>query len=83
MQHILEQRQAKEAKRIADQKKAFQQFIAKPEIKLVMSLIPGGENKETLPLLLESAFDAGANVGTGMVVTEMIETIFKKELGPR
>jgi hypothetical protein len=57
---------------------AFLAWLSRPEIRLIMSAIPAGDNKETLPVLLRSAFDAGVGCGTGYAVADLLEQMLKK-----
>ncbi len=46
----------------------FGAWLDRPKTRLIMSQIPAGDNKETLSVLLRSAFDAG--VGCGLKAAE-------------
>jgi hypothetical protein len=71
-------RETKDAEYEAKKVAGFQRFMAKPETKLMVSMIPPAEQQpEALETLLRIAFDAGHNAGTGDVVGEMLVAMLK------
>ena len=65
--------------------KSFQDFMARGETKLMLSLLPNTENKELMPLILRAAFDAGCGAGAGGVIGSLLEGIIssKRDKPPR
>lgn len=63
--------------------KAFASWLAQPMVRMGLSMVPAGENKDALQMLLRSAFDAGVNCGQGQIAVEMLEAIFTKDRDQR
>lgn len=62
----------KRAEANVERDKAFQAFIARPEIKLIMSLIPPNEAApEALQGLLQAAYAEGFDRGAAYVVSDL------------
>ncbi len=57
----------------------FGAWLNRPETRLIMSQIPAGDNKETLSVLLRSAFDAGVGCGFGQFAGHLLESMIKKK----
>jgi len=56
----------------------FDRWLSEPLIRLTISMIPANEQKETLQLLLQSAFEAGFNSGAGDIVSQIAERVFQR-----
>lgn len=69
-----EQRKAREAE---SRERGFNDWMRKPEIKLMLSMVPPAENPEAVATLLRSAFDAGHSGGAGNMVGDLIEIMLK------
>lgn len=69
-----------DAERKASQEKSFSDFMAKPETKLVISMIPASQQPEAMTTILRSAFDAGHSAGIGVMLVEMLTAMLK---GPK
>ncbi len=62
-----------------EQKKGFEDFLAQPSIRLLMSMIPPSERQETMETLLSEAYKAGFNRGSGSFALMTLESL----LSPR
>jgi hypothetical protein len=60
------------------QKQAFDKWFGEPMVRLGLSLIPPGDHKDALRLLLQSAFDAGYEQGGGQAVVSLMQAMTKK-----
>lgn len=69
----------KERQDAAKAEEAFAKWLEMPMTKLGLSLIPPGENREALAMLLRSAFDCGYAVGTGQILARLLDTMMKKD----
>jgi hypothetical protein len=59
---------------------AFSKWLAKPESKLALSLIPAGDaSPEALQVLLRGAFDAGYAHGIGEVTGMILDGMLRSE----
>jgi len=74
--------EARERRSQAKKKTAFAKWLDDPMVRLTMAAIPAGDQKEALRVLLESAFESGFNVGTGDVLTELVEAMIRKDKRP-
>lgn len=70
------EREAKEREEKARQKEAFHRFMEQPMTKMAVSMIPAGENKETLITLLETTFDVGVHHGAGSTMMTVLDAFF-------
>ena len=61
----------------ANTETAFTKWMDKPEIKLMLSLIPPSENPDALQTLLLSCFAEGHGAGEGAVALLMLEAMLK------
>lgn len=70
------QERKKQLKMLAERKagsdKAFADWLARPETKLILSTLPATGNPEALQVLLRSAFDAGCGEGTARTAAELV-----------
>ena len=57
--------------------KAFADYLAKPETKLMLSMVSPQENPDLLQTLLRGAFDSGHSAGQGNVLSELITSMLK------
>lgn len=64
------------------EEKSFNEYMAKAETKLFISLIPPIENPDVLQTLLRSAFGAGVAAGTGIVLTSLFDSMTKDRKYP-
>ena len=71
--------EARDHQRKESQTKGFQAFIASPETKLLMSMVPESSPKESLETLLQSAFNHGYSAGEGEILVSMITSMFKSK----
>ena len=55
---------------------AYQDFLGKPETKILLSMVPAFEPPELMQTLMRSAFDAGSAQGTVSVMMELIGAMF-------
>lgn len=52
----------------------FNSWMRRPEVKLLLSMLPGStQPPELVTTLMRSAFDAGATCGQGVFAGEMVE----------
>lgn len=72
-----EQAQARQEKSDARKAKWFDEFLAKPSTKLILSLVPPSEHDEALRTLLSEAFDAGFTTGVGDALSAVAEALLK------
>ena len=68
----------RDVKSETDRKEAFAKWLDMPINRMAMSMIPAGEHQDTLRLILEGAFEAGANYGAAAVAMMMFEGIIKR-----
>lgn len=71
--------QEKEARSRAREEKEFNNFMTKPETKLMLSLVPPSENPDVMQTLLRAAFKAGVNAGAGDILGDLLEAVLKKD----
>jgi len=71
-----------EARATASKRKGFDEFMKQPTIRLLISMIPAGEAKETLDTLLQQSFDTGWNHGSANIAVEMISGILDRPRRP-
>ena len=64
--------------RKASNEQAYQQWLTKPETKLLLSMIPPSDTQEAMQVLLRSCFDTGCGHGEGSVALMMIKAMFKE-----
>ncbi len=65
--------------RMAEAKaKSFQDYMAKAETKLLLSMVPQLDNPDLLQTLLRGAYDAGHGAGQGNILIEMVGAMFAK-----
>lgn len=77
-----EQQIQKRTDRLKEQAdKSFARWLAEPMTRMGISMIPAGEHRDTLQLLLRSAFDAGTQCGQGGFAVELLEVMFKDRRG--
>lgn len=55
----------------------FDKFMARPETKLMLSLIPPADNPDAMKVLLRASFDAGVSSGSGTIIGEMLTAMIK------
>lgn len=72
-----EARRQASAKDEAERNIGFSQWLARPETKLVISLIPKSDNDDALATLMRCAFDAGHHSGTGSAAMMIVEAMIK------
>jgi hypothetical protein len=53
-------------------------FLAKPETKLMISLIPPGNPQEVLNTLIESAYNDAFDMGCAAVATSLMDAMVQK-----
>lgn len=56
----------------------FDRWLAKPEIKLMVSMLPPAENPDLVTTLLKAAFVEGSEIGVGALMAGMMDEINKK-----
>lgn len=61
----------------AQKEKNFAEFMQKAETKLILSLVPAGDNPDAVKTLLRAAFDAGSNHGAGEIVGDLLGAMLK------
>ena len=69
----------------ADKAEALAKWREKPEVKLLVSLLPPLETdmqKECFGTLLQIAFDAGYNAGEGVILTSMLKAMMEDRRRP-
>lgn len=66
-----------EAKDNAAKKKSFEDFMAKPTIRLLISTLPSAESKETISTLLQEAHSSGWSGGSGQMMLMLLEGLLK------
>lgn len=64
------------------EERAFSEWMSRPETRFIVSTIPAGEHKESLSVLLRSAFSAGHGAGGASVGIMLMEHALTK-LGDR
>ncbi len=69
--------ESRRAKMKANEEEQFNNWIAKSETKLMLSMIPQAENPDVVKLLLRSAYDAGNAAGGANVMIEVVEAMLK------
>lgn len=74
---IKESAEQRAARSEAESAAAFDKFLTRSEVKLLVSMVPATEPPELLRTLLRNAFDAGAQHGTGSVVMELTGALLK------
>lgn len=57
---------------------ALDSFFDNPATKLMLSIIPPGDNPDALRTLIESAFNAGYASGQACVLIGMLEEVIKR-----
>ena len=62
----------------SEKKKALDDFMAQPTIRLLTSLIPGGEHQDTLNTLLQASFEAGWTAGAGTTALTFLKAIMDR-----
>lgn len=68
-----------EARTVAAKKQSLQEFMLRPEAKLMVSLLSKSENgSEVVRALIESAHDFGYDRGCGHVAMIMLEKVIEK-----
>lgn len=67
----------RKARRDTEVAAAFQNLLARNEVKLLLSMVPATEPPELLETLLKSAFEAGCLHGEGAIAGEMIGALLK------
>jgi hypothetical protein len=65
------------ARRKAEQAKGFEDLLARPEVKLLVSMVPATEQPELLKTLLGTFFDAGIAHGIGGVMSEVARNMLR------
>jgi hypothetical protein len=55
----------------------FEEWLDSPLVRLTISTIPAGDNKDALKALLRSAFESGFGFGAVKVVTKIAEMMPK------
>lgn len=55
-----------------DRAKSFAEWLTQSETRLLMSLIPQGDNPDALQVLLQTAFNRGYHSGEGFVMIELL-----------
>lgn len=61
----------------ARQTESFNLYMDDPQTRFMMSMIPAGENKDALVILLESAFASGFKSGGGNTAVMFLEAMFR------
>ena len=61
-----------EAKAEQARKDGFENWLSSPEVRALVSMIPPGENKDLLRLVLQSAFNSGFRLGQATTLIELI-----------
>lgn len=56
---------------------SFGKWLAKPETKLLLSMIPAADNSDVMQVLLRSCYESGHGSGEGAVAVMMIEAMLK------
>jgi len=62
--------------------KGFELWMARPETKLILSLVPAIEHPDVLRTLLRSAFDAGGQVGDTAAMLQVASLLEKHAKPP-
>lgn len=75
-------REQLEASESSARKKGFDDFMAKPTTRLLLSMIPAAEHRDMLTALLAEAFDAGFAGGGGSMMATVLEQVMKGRSGP-
>jgi hypothetical protein len=70
-------RQEREKQTAENAAVSFQKWLARPETKLLLSMVPQAENQDAVSVILRSAFDAGSNFGQGDALGLMVEALLK------
>lgn len=60
---------------------AWQGFMAQPMTRLAMSLVPAGDHRDALPLVLRAAFDAGFYSGEAAFGLEVLTKFLDRKPG--
>lgn len=58
---------------------AYTTFLARPVTRMMMSMIPAGEQRETLDTLLQETFDAGFTAGGGEMLVSFLTGIVQRD----
>lgn len=61
----------------AGKKDGFIKFLDDPMVRMGISMIPEGDGRDTLKMLLQSAFNCGYDHGAAMVAVSMVEMFMK------
>lgn len=69
------------AKEVTDKKRAFEDFMSQPTIRLLVSMIPASEHKDTLNTLLQESFNSGWSGGSGNVAMSFFKAIIDRPHG--
>lgn len=74
-----EELRARETRKAAQNSRAFGEWMALPETKLMLSLIPPGSVPEVVHVILLSAFNRGVQCGEGFAMLELMKTITERK----
>jgi hypothetical protein len=69
-----------EEMRIQDErarKQAYEVFMARPATRLLISIIPAAEHRDTLTALIADAFETGWGSGGAATVAAMMQTVLR------
>lgn len=59
------------------QEEGFAEYMAKDSTKVLIGLIPEGENREGLKALLRGSYDAGYGSGIAAIMIGMLDSMIK------
>lgn len=68
-----------EQKSKARHKAAFDKWLDEPMVRMGMSMVPAGDHKDTLQMLLRSAFDAGVGCGGADIAISLMTSLLDKK----
>ncbi len=66
-----------------EKKRAFDSFMDQPTIRLLVSMVPGSEHKDTLNTLLQESFNSGWSGGSGSIALTFLKAIMTRPPGDR
>ena len=61
----------------AEKERDFQQFLSRPDTKMMLSLVPPSEPPEALQTLLRAAFESGVGSGMSYVMLPLLGAILQ------
>lgn len=74
MDAATQERKSDEAK-----KTMFAKWLDEPMVRMGLSTIPAGDRADALRLLLQSAFDAGFQAGSGNILGNFLEAMLSRK----